>query len=190
MEQTERIEAARKGQTRRRVALAGAGGLAFALVVGAIVVLFPRPGTAQAQGHQVPIEGNRQHVSQSTDTGYRNRPPSSGDHYDTPSGYGVIGRQLMAGNLVHTLEHGGVIVYYRPDLCDQSCVAQLQHAFNAAPKSRQWGTVKMVVTPWQDMDHAVTAAAWGWVDEMDEADPARIDAFYQAHVDRGPEDAL
>ena len=48
----------------------------------------------------------------------------------------------------------------------------------------------MVVSPWHDMDHAVTAAAWGWVDEMDQPDPQRVVAFYQAHVDRGPEDAL
>jgi hypothetical protein len=96
----------------------------------------------------------------------------------------------MVGNLVHTLEHGGIVVYYRPDLCDQACLTQLQQAYSSAPKSREWGTVKMVVTAWQDMDHAVTAGAWGWVDELDQADPARIVAFYQAHVDRGPEDAL
>lgn len=42
-----------------------------------------------------------------------------------------------------------------------------------------------------DRDHAVTAAAWGWVDEMDQPDPQRIVAFYyREHVDRGPEDAL
>lgn len=122
--------------------------------------------------------------------GYRNRPPSSGDHYDTPAGYGVSARELPGGNLVHTLEHGGIVVYYRPDLCDQSCVSQLQQAHDGAPKSREWGVVKMVVTPWHDMDHLVTAAAWGWVDDMDQPDPQRILAFYQAHVDRGPEDAL
>lgn len=187
-EQTARIEAARKSRSRRHVALIGGGGVLVALLIGAFVVLFPRP--VAAQGHQVPIEGNRQHVPQTTDMVYRNRPPSSGDHYDTPAGYGVFTRQLLVGNLVHTLEHGGIVVYYRPDLCDQACVAQLQHAYSSAPKSREWGTVKMVVTPWQDMDHAITAAAWGWVDDMDQPDPARIVAFYQAHVDHGPEDAL
>ena len=187
-EQHARIDAVRKAQTRRRAALVGTGALVVVLLIAAIIVLFPRP--VAAQGHQVPIEGNRQHVPQGTDMLYRNRPPSSGDHYDTPAGYGVFARQLMVGNLVHTLEHGGIVVYYRPDLCDQACVAQLQQAYSSAPRSREWGTVKMVVSPWQDMDHAVTAAAWGWVDEMDQPDQARIVAFYQAHVDRGPEDAL
>lgn len=187
-EQSGRSRAARQAQIRRRVVIGGSVLLAVLLVVTGVVLLLPRP--AAAHGHQVPIEGNRQHVSQGTDMGYRNRPPSSGDHYDTPAGYGVFGRELPLGNLVHTLEHGGIVVYYRPDLCDQACVDQLQQAHDSAPKSREFGVIKMTVSPWHDMDHAVTAAAWGWVDEMDQPDPIRIVAFYQAHVDRGPEDAL
>jgi hypothetical protein len=40
------------------------------------------------------------------------------------------------------------------------------------------------------MDHKIAVVAWGWIDEMDEFDRARIIAFYNAHVDRGPERAL
>ena len=54
-----------------------------------------------------------------------------------------------------------------PDLCDQACVSVLQQAYASAPRSQRYGVVKMSIVPWQDMDHAVTAAAWGWVDEMD-----------------------
>jgi hypothetical protein len=156
--------------------------------VATAVLYFSRPGVA-AQGRQVPIEGDRQHVAQGADVAYRNRPPSPGDHYPTPAGYGVFTRDIPLGNLVHALEHGGIVVYYRPDLCDQGCQDQLRQAYNSAPRSRQYGVVKMVVAPWQDMDHAVTSAAWRWVD-MDQADSERIVAFYRAHVDRGPEDAL
>jgi hypothetical protein len=123
------------------------------LVVGAAVLVMSRPATAE-RGRQVPIEGNRQHVNQGTDMPYRNRPPSSGDHYPSPAGYGVFTRTIPAGNLVHALEHGAIVVYYRPDLCDQACVEQLRQAYNSAPRSRTYGVVKMVVAPWQDMDHA------------------------------------
>ncbi len=121
---------------------------------------------------------------------YRNRPPPSGDHYPTPAGYGIFTREIPAGTLVHALEHGGVVVYYRPDLCDPACLGRLQRAYNDAPRSRACGVVKMVVAPRQDMDHAVAAAAWGCVDEIGSADPQRIGVFYRAHVDHGPEDAL
>ena len=187
-EQTAHVEAARRVQLRRRALWAGTGALVLVLVIAAVVLLVPWP--TAAQGHQVPTEGNRQHVDQGTDVLYRNRPPSSGNHYPTPAGYGVFTRDIAGGNLVHTLEHGGIIVYYRPDLCDQACVGQLQLAYSSAPKSQRYGVVKMTLAPWLDMDQAVTAAAWGWIDGMDQPDVQRILAFYREHVDRGPEDAL
>ena len=140
-EQTAHVEAARRVQLRRRALWAGTGALVLVLVIAAVVLLVPRP--TAAQGHQVPTEGNRQHVDQGTDVLYRNRPPSSGNHYPTPAGYGVFTRDIAGGNLVHTLEHGGIIVYYRPDLCDQACVGQLQLAYSSAPKSQRYGVVKM-----------------------------------------------
>ena len=52
------------------------------------------------------------------------------------------------------------------------------------------GTRKMLVAPYQEMDHAVTVTAWGWVDDLDAPDKDRLLAFYKAHVDKGPEQAL
>jgi uncharacterized protein DUF3105 len=184
-----RVEHSLRARRRQRAARALGIVMVALVVAGGAALFFFRPATP-AQGHQVPIEGNRQHVAQGADMAYRNRPPSSGDHYPTPAGYGVFGREIALGNLVHALEHGGIVVYYRPDLCDQGCQDQLRKAYSGAPRSRQYGVVKMVVAPWEDMDHAVTSAAWGRVDEMDQADPDRILAFYREHVDHGPEDAL
>jgi len=48
----------------------------------------------------------------------------------------------------------------------------------------------MTVAPWTDIDQAVTAAAWGSIDGMDQPDVQRIVDFSREHVDRGPEDAL
>ena len=187
-QQRAKLEALGREQRRKRLLLGGVAVLALAAVAVGVFLLVPRP--TAAQGHQVPIEGTRQHVATGMPMQYRNRPPSSGDHYDQPAGYGVFQRELPVPNLVHTLEHGGIVVYYRPDACDQACVSVLQQAYASAPRSQRYGVVKMSVAPWQDMDHAVTAAAWGWVDEMDQPDAQRIVAFYREHVDRGPEDAL
>jgi hypothetical protein len=171
----------------------GAVAVALAAVLIALALIFIKP-PVQAQGHQVPIEGNRQHLPQGQPIPYRNRPPSSGDHYDTPAGYGFFQREIPTGNWVHDLEHGGIVVLYRPDLCDQTCQSQLLDVYNSAPSSQLFpGTRKMLVIPYQDMDHAIAAVAWGWVDEMDQTQPVdkdRILAFYRAHVDRGPEQAL
>ena len=188
-EQRRRIEAHHKEERRKRLSIAGAIIVAVLVVIAAAWFLLPKP--AAAQGHQVPIEGNRQHEPQGTPIQYRNRPPSSGDHYDQPSTYGVFQAPVPTGNWVHNLEHGAVVVLYRPDLCDASCVNAVRDTYNSAPSSQLFpGYKKMIVTPYTDMDHAVATVAWGWLDEMDQADKDRILAFYRAHVDRGPEQAL
>jgi hypothetical protein len=188
-EQRRKIESVRVEQRRKRM-LFGAGAVVLAAALVALVVVFlPRP--AAAQGRQVAIEGNRQHVPQGQEIVYRNRPPSSGDHYDTPAGYGFFQREIPTGNWIHDLEHGGIVVLFRPDLCDQGCQAQLQDTYSSAPTSSVFpGTRKMLISSYQDMDHAVAITAWGWLDEMDAPDKERLLAFYRAHVDRGPEQAL
>lgn len=188
-EQRRKIEAVRGEQRRRRMVIGAVAVLIVAVLIGLVVMFMPRP--VAAQGRQVPIEGNRQHVQQGSPVDYRNRPPSSGDHYDQPSGYGVLQRDVPTGNWVHTLEHGGIVLLYRPDLCDSSCVAVLQDTYANAPASQVFaGTRKMAVLPYTDMDHEIAAVAWGWVDELDAPDKDRLLAFYRAHVDRGPEQAL
>jgi Protein of unknown function (DUF3105) len=76
---------------------------------------------------------------------------------------------LPTGNWLHDLEHGGVVVLYRPDLrVDQ--VSALRTTHDEAPVSRHWRTTTMVIVPYSDMDHAVTAVAWDHIDEIDTVD--------------------
>ena len=186
-EQRQKIDALRKAERRRRMTWVGGIVLALAAIVAVVALLYQPP--AQSQGRQVPIEG-QDHVAVGTPIQYRGRPPSSGTHYGQTSGYGVFEREIEPGFWVHTLEHGGIVVLYRPDLCDAACVAQLRDVYNSAPTSQHFpGVRKMAVIPYWDMDHKIAAVAWGWVDEMDEVDKARLLAFYNRHVDRGPERA-
>ena len=188
-EQRRRIEQHQREQRRKRLTIGAGIAVAVVVLIAAVWYLFPKP--VAAQGHQVPIEGQRQHQPQGTPINYRNRPPSSGDHYDQTAPYGVTSTPVATGNWVHNLEHGAVVVLYRPDLCDDSCVSTLRDTYNSAPSSQLFpGYKKMIVTPYTDMDHAVATVAWGWLDEMDQPDKDRILAFYRAHVDRGPEQAL
>ena len=187
-EQRRQIDVMRREQRRQRAVWGAAIVVVAVLVVAAFSFLLIRPQTA-AQGRQVLSEG-QDHVEPGTPITYRSRPPSSGPHYPLPhSGYGVFEREIEPGRWVHTLEHGGIVVLYRPDLCDPDCLSQLRQVRDSAPPSQQFRMVKMAVIPYRDMDYAIAAVAWGWVDEMDQVDRDRILAFYRAHVDRGPETA-
>jgi hypothetical protein len=141
------------------------------------------------QARTVPDEG-QQHVAAGTLVDYRSRPPASGPHYENEAPYAFFDQEVPTGNWIHNLEHGGVVVLYRPDLVSSSDLAALRTMRDNAPISRQWRTTKMVVLPYTDMDHAVAAVAWDHIDEMDSVDTDQILGFYRTFVDRGPEQAL
>ncbi len=65
----------------------------------------PLPGVAQ-------LQPGREHRPQDTKLTYNFNPPTSGDHYDQWITKGVYDTPRPDGNLVHSLEHGYVIIWY------------------------------------------------------------------------------
>ena len=182
-EQRRKIEQVRAQERRKRLTW-GAG--IIVLVAAALVVaflFFPRP--VQGSMQQVTTEP-ASHVDEGSPLTYSHRPPSSGMHYGTlpqAAEYRMWDTPLTPGRWVHMLEHGAVAILYRPDLCDSACVQQLGQVYDSAPKSSLVGVRHLVITPYQDMDHAVAVVAWGYVDEMDQVDTNRIMADYKSKVD-------
>jgi hypothetical protein len=182
-EQRRKIDAARTQQQRKRL-MWGAGILiVVALAVAAIVLMMPK--SVSAQMRQVTTEP-ASHVDEGAPLSYQHRPPSSGVHYGTlpqQQEYRMWDTPLSPGRWVHMLEHGAVVVLYRPDLCDNACVQQLGEFYDSAPRSNLVGVRHLAITPYQDMDHAVAVVAWGYVDEMDQVDKDRVMADFRSKVD-------
>jgi hypothetical protein len=183
-EQRRKIDAVRSAQRRKRMAWGAGIVLVVALAIVAVIMLMPKPVAAQMR--QVVLEP-ADHVAEGAPLTFRNRPPSSGVHWGTvPQAfeYRMYDQPLSSGRWVHMLEHGAVVVLYRPDLCDQSCVQQLGEVFDAAPRSTVVPSVKhLAITPYQDMDHAIAVVAWGYVDEMDQMDKERVLSDFKSKVD-------
>jgi hypothetical protein len=182
-EQRRKIDAARDQQRRKRMLwLAGIIVVVAALIIG---VLFLMPHGVSAQMRQVTTETGT-HVDEGSPLTYAHRPPSSGMHYGTlpqPEEYRMYDTPLTPGRWVHMLEHGAVVVLYRPDLCDDACVEQLGKFYDSAPRSSLVGVRHLTITPYQDMDHAIAVVAWGYIDEMDQVDLDRIMADFKSKVD-------
>lgn len=191
-EQRRKLDAHHRQQRQQRLVI---GGIILLIVIAAIalvVFLMPRGGTDQMR--QVPTESGT-HVDPGTPLTYRSRPPSSGPHYGSvpqASDYRMYDQALTPGLWVHMLEHGGVVVLYRPDVCDQTCTGELGEVYDAAPRSTVFGVKKVAITPYANMDHAVAVVAWGYVDEMDAVDKNRILADIRSKMDAptAPERAL
>jgi hypothetical protein len=189
-EQRRKIEAVRGQQRRKRMMWLGGIVIVVAVAVVAVILLMPHTTTVASQMRQVTTEP-AQHVDEGSPLTYAHRPPSSGMHYGTlpqPQEYRMWDTPLTPGRWVHMMEHGAVVVLYRPDLCDNACVQQLGTFYDNAPRSNLVGIRHLAVTPYQDMDHAIAVVAWGYVDELDvgandQVDTDRIMADFKSKVD-------
>jgi hypothetical protein len=182
-EQRRKIEAVHAQQRRKRLTWGAGIAVLLVLAVALVVLFFPRP--VQGSMRQVTTE-TATHVDEGAPLSYSHRPPSSGVHYGTvpqPQDYRMWDTPLTPGRWVHMLEHGAVVVLYRPDLCDSGCVQQLGQFYDSAPRSNLVGVRHLAITPYEDMDHAVAVVAWGYVDEMDQVDKDRLMADYKSKVD-------
>jgi hypothetical protein len=186
-ERRHRVEQARQRQKmKQRVIVGSLILLAIGVFVGLLWLVL---GSRETVGRNVPVEGQN-HVEEGSVLAYQNQPPASGPHYPVTAPYGVSEQPISPGYWVHNLEHGGIVVLYN---CPQGCadvVTQVRDAFVNLPRSRQFNRVKMVATPYSAMPSRIAYLAWGKVEELEEFDYDRLLRFYNAYLDKGPEQAL
>jgi hypothetical protein len=167
------FEAARKKEQRvRTIRLLVICAVAFMALLAYPVYLFVQDsrvrtagldslGTSvDAAGCDAPVEspatGNQEHVAEGTQIEYDRFPPDSGKHYPAPAPftkhfYAAADRPEV-GTLVHNLEHGYTIAWYRSSMpADQ--ITALQNV------SKTFGDEfnledKFIAAPWTDDDPA------------------------------------
>jgi hypothetical protein len=166
---------------------------AVILVVAAGVAWWAAAGRAkvpsgpphQVLGERVPDEG-WEHVPVGSQIHYRANPPSSGSHYPFPAPAGVYPNGLQTGFWVHSLEHGYIVLLYKPP-ASQDQLATFDKMMSDFPKSK-FGNVKLLIVPYSDMPHPFTLLAWDWRLEMDTLQEGTVLQFYKDHLDHGRED--
>jgi hypothetical protein len=136
-------------------------------------------------GTPMPDEGNA-HVGDGEPITYKNYPPSSGTHYSTPADAGFYDQTVPEGKFVHSLEHGYIVIFYKPDL-PAATKQQLKDAYSKLPLSK-YGKVKAVIVPYTNMSTPMAIAAWDRLMLLNSFNYDEIQTFYQQYVDKGPED--
>lgn len=140
-----------------------------------------------ADVQQFPSEGTA-HVPEGTQVGYDTSPPTSGPHYPSPAQAGVYGEAPPAGNLVHSLEHGAVIIYYDPAAVTPETEESLQ-TFAGAHRD-PWASVIVAPNPAAEPDAPYVLTAWRTMLRMDDYDPEVVRAFLAEYIGRGPENPV
>ena len=163
------FEAARKAEQRRRTLglFVICGVLALALLAYPVYLFVndqrARSSTISEFGTDLagagcsnpqenPATGNQQHVAEGTPVTYDRVPPDSGPHYASPAPftkhfYAVADRPPVE-TLVHNLEHGYTIAWYRPDAPSDQITALENLAKTFGDKYSL--ADKFIAAPWTD----------------------------------------
>jgi hypothetical protein len=208
LRQQQRAEAAARQRARDRRNLFIIAAVLGAVAVGILLVALYLNHQTQQQnasrlvfqtvsgtvGRQIADEGTPNHIDPSTSWTYKFYPPTSGPHYSVQGTAPVPWQtvdNLVEGQFVHNLEHGGIAILYNCP-SGEACTTlknQLEnYVKNLAPIEPQYNEIKMVMTPYaRGMEKKVALVAWHYIDFLDGYDQTEITRFYENHVDQGPE---
>jgi len=184
------VRAARRTRRQKRKRLVRFAGLAAVGLIAAIFILslfagglsnvFAPTNAPDGPGVRMGDQGQTHIFVGESHPPYNSVPATSGWHYaqpDAPARWGVHENALPDEVLLHNLEHGGVgILYNCPEGCDE-LVGQLNTIVN--------GARKVIMSPYSGMDTTIALAAWTFLDQFNEFDNERIEAFISAHVESG-----
>jgi hypothetical protein len=190
----ERKAAERKKAQRKRslITIGLAVGVAV-LVVGLIYFQKPDapgsvddvggPPTAEEAGCTTPqeheIEG-REHVDDGVVVEYATDPPTSGNHYQTPADPGFYATELPTSQLVHNLEHGQVIFWYKPD-APEEVKDKIEQVIGQPDRS----TIAVPYDFEGPGEFAMTA--WGVSQSCEQVSQTVINDFRENYQGKGPE---
>ena len=140
--------------------------------------------TVVIEGH--PEEGF-EHIPCTSPATYLTEPPSSGNHYPIWAAYQTYSSPVPWGNLVHSLEHGAIVIVYN---CPTDCSDELARAqawIDALPADPTCGSNRIVLAPDPTLDVRFAASAWTWTLRADCFDDAAFTQFFQDHYNQGRE---
>ncbi|WP_336336420.1 DUF3105 domain-containing protein [Haloarcula brevis] len=128
------------------------------------------------------------HVGEGSAIDYQRVPPLSGTHYGSTVGAGFYEATPLLGSLVHTLEHGAVVVYYDPDELSPEARTSLREF--SSVHTGTWRSVVVVPNPNDDPSAPYVVTAWRHELTMDGYDAETVHAFLSEYLGRGPENPV
>ncbi|MBK5215440.1 MAG: DUF3105 domain-containing protein [Candidatus Pacebacteria bacterium] len=158
------------------------------LVLGGSVLLINKDGIATKEKLSKPLMGEKMpdqgaiHVKEgSTHIAYNSNPPTSGPHWAGVAGPGIKDEAVPDELVLHSMEHGAAVVWYKSDL-DKEEVDKIKEAFNNS-------LGKKIMLPRKELDVPVALTSWGYLLKLNTVDTKIIKEFIETNNDRAPEKA-
>jgi len=167
--------------TERKILIGG--GLVTILIIAGGILLTSKQDERLSKpllGKEVKVSGG--HVPNGTQVPYNTNPPTGGQHYDKTTPSGIYDKMLADGNLVHSLEHGAVILWYNPKKLSPDQLNSLKSVYGQT-------TGKGIMTPREGLDAPIALSSWGRLIKLNKIEDAKIKSFFATNSDRAPEQA-
>lgn len=115
---------------------------------------------------------------------YNTNPPTSGPHYSAPLApidTGFYESDIEPEKVVHNLEHGEIVIWYRPDAPSET--------IDAIEKVTQQQPDATVAVPWSDIESPkeFVLTAWGKLQPCVQVSQEVVDHFRSLYQGKGPE---
>jgi len=158
--------------------------LVVASIIGVVLLRnASRDAAVQGLNVQTLADQGRTHLSAGGKySNYNSTPPTSGPHDPTPAPCGVSTEPIPNEVQVHDLEHGVVMVQYRPGL-DQAQVQAL------AELGRSYSS-HVLVAPYPGLTTPVAVTGWTKLMAIERADTGKIRTFIDLYRQHGPEGGI
>jgi hypothetical protein len=171
-----------------RILLIG-GVLVVGLVILVVVLLFGGGGSGGGSVGTRQVDDGGGHIGDgSVGGGYSSVPATSGQHWGTPANWGVYttANPAQEAQVIHNLEHGGIVIWYQPGEASAEDVAALTRYVEQQVRSAKF---KVILSPWtgEDFGHPIAVTSWNWLLYQDAADVDQIRAFLDDHYGKAPE---
>lgn len=155
-------------------------GIAILGVLG--LALFLPEKQVNRIGKQYESEG-QQHLQTLSEqhAAYKTDPPTSGPHYAQPAAWGTSEEEIPDEQLLHNLEHGGVVITYQPTLPKADIDTLRTIAANLTMRDNQTSRkgFKVILAPRRANTKPVQLSAWRYSLSLDNIDQAKIQQFYR-----------
>lgn len=112
---------------------------------------------------------------------YNSQPPTSGPHYEKAANYGFYSETIPPEVLVHNLEHGDIVIYYRSGLSDET----MGHLKALSQVTKEGSGV--LVVPGEKMEEEVIVTAWTKMLKFKAFDEDKLETFMSQFLFQGPE---
>jgi len=190
---TEREASAAQASSRRLRWRLGAAAAGLAVVAVVAIVWYrdaqvedrflehARDGQAALERVITTIDEGGGHVAPGQNVRYLSDPPTTGIHDPTWIDPGIYRTIEPRTKLVHSLEHGMIVIYYDAPPSGVFATIERWAGLYAAP----WSGI--VVAPKPRLGEAIVLAAWNKILRLDTFDADAAAAFIDRYRGRGPE---